>query len=155
MELISPTFSNGMQTFTCCCKVITCKELTWNYGIDFSNISNGMQTFTCCCDPIKVMEYSCMCKRNPCNLWCYNPSLGLTTKARAGKGAGQEWSPEITFHVLGSVGKCEGMNLHTPKWTLTLGVGVPMDSRIFRGWLQRSKLIGLKSFIYCWKALGT
>jgi hypothetical protein len=30
------------------------------------------------------------------------------------------------------------MNLHTPKWTPILGVGVSMDSRIFRGWLQGS-----------------
>jgi hypothetical protein len=27
------------------------------------------------------------------------------------------------------------MNLHTPKWTPTLGVGVLMDSRIFKEWL--------------------
>ncbi len=26
-----------------------------------------------------------------------------------------------------SVGRCEQMNPHTPKWALTLGVGVPMD----------------------------
>jgi len=29
---------------------------------------------------------------------------------------------------LGSEGKCEGMNLHTPKGASTLGVGVPVDS---------------------------
>jgi len=33
----------------------------------------------------------------------------------------------VTFHALGSVGKCEGMNSHTPKWAPTLGVGIPMD----------------------------
>jgi len=63
---------------------------------------------------------------------CHNPNLRLVIKARTCKGAGQEWSPRVAFHALGSVGEFEGMNLHTPKWTLTLGVGVPMDSQNFR-----------------------
>jgi hypothetical protein len=63
---------------------------------------------------------------------CRNLSFGVTTKARACKGAGQEWSPGVTFHVLGNVGECEGMNPHTSKWAFILGVEVPMDSRIFR-----------------------
>ncbi len=46
---------------------------------------------------------------------CRNPSLGLITKVRACKGASQEGSLGVTFHVFGSVGECEGMNLHTPK----------------------------------------
>jgi hypothetical protein len=45
------------------------------------------------------------------------------------------------------------MNPHSPKGALTLGVKVPMDSQIFRERLQRSKFIGLKSFLYHWKAL--
>jgi len=40
----------------------------------------------------------------------HNPSLGLATKARANKGAGQEWSPRVKFHVPESVRKCERMN---------------------------------------------
>jgi len=35
---------------------------------------------------------------------CRNPSIGLTTKAKACKGVGQEWSLGITFHVLESLG---------------------------------------------------
>jgi hypothetical protein len=66
---------------------------------------------------------------------CHNPNLGLTTKAKACKGAGQEGSPGVTSHAPESVGKCEWMNPHTPKWAPTLGVGVPMDFRIFRKWL--------------------
>jgi hypothetical protein len=46
---------------------------------------------------------------------CRNPSLGFMTKAGACKGVGQKGSPEVTFHALGSVGECEGMNPHTPK----------------------------------------
>jgi hypothetical protein len=34
---------------------------------------------------------------------CRNLSLGLVTKARACKGAGQEGSPGVTFHVPKSV----------------------------------------------------
>jgi hypothetical protein len=84
---------------------------------------------------------------------CRNPSFGLTTKARACKGAGQEWSPKVTFHAPESVGEGEGMNLHTPKWASTLGVGAPMDPWIFKRRLQGSKLIGLKSFYIIGKLL--
>jgi hypothetical protein len=45
----------------------------------------------------------------------HNPSLGLATKARACKVAGQEGSPGVTSHAPESVGKCEGMNPRTPK----------------------------------------
>ncbi len=49
------------------------------------------------------------CKYQPCiHSHCHNLSLGLTTKARVCKGAGQEWSPGVTFHALGSAGECEG-----------------------------------------------
>jgi hypothetical protein len=51
--------------------------------------------------------------------------------------------------------ECEGMNPHTPKWAPTLGVGVPMDSQIFKEWLHESKPIRLKSFLHHWKYLGT
>jgi hypothetical protein len=46
------------------------------------------------------------------------------------------------------------MNPHTPKWASTLGVGIPMDSWIFKKWLQGSKPIRLKSSLFHWKALG-
>jgi hypothetical protein len=46
---------------------------------------------------------------------CRNPSLGLATKAKACKGAGQKESSKVTSHALGSVGECEGMNPHIPK----------------------------------------
>jgi len=52
---------------------------------------------------------------------CHNPNLGLATKARACKVAGQERKPK-------SERKCEGMNPHTPKGASTLGVGVLVDS---------------------------
>ncbi len=51
------------------------------------------------------------------NTLCHNPSLGLTTKARACKGVGQERSPRITFHAPGSAKECKGMNPHTPKFS--------------------------------------
>jgi len=79
---------------------------------------------------------------------CRNPSLGLVMNAKAYKGAGQKWSSGVTFHVPGSVGKYEGMNPHIPKWAPTLGIGVWMDSRIFKGQLQVSKLIELKSSLH-------
>jgi hypothetical protein len=87
--------------------------------------------------------------------WCHNPSLGLMTKAKACKDAGQEWTLGVTFYPPKSVRKCEGMNPHIPKWAFTLGVGVLMDSQIFRGLLQGSKLIGLKILLYHWEAFRT
>jgi hypothetical protein len=84
---------------------------------------------------------------------CHNPSLGLMTKARACKGMSQEGSLWVTFHTLGSVGECEGMNPHISKYTPILGIVVLMDSQIFREQSQRSKPIGLNSSLYHWKNL--
>jgi hypothetical protein len=64
---------------------------------------------------------------------CHNPNLGLVIKARACKVASQEGIMGITSHAHGSAKECEGMNPHTPKWIIILGVGVLMDSQIFRG----------------------
>ncbi len=82
---------------------------------------------------------------------CHNPNLGLATKAKTLKGASQECNSGSHSHFQEC--ECEGMNPHTPKWTLTLGVGVPMESQIFKKWFQKSKFIGLKSFLYHWKTL--
>jgi hypothetical protein len=53
-----------------------------------------------------------------------------------------------------SEGKCEGMNLHTPKGA-TLGIwnpgGLPNLQRVIAG----VKANGLKSFLYHWKAIET
>ncbi len=59
---------------------------------------------------------------------CRNPSLGLATKAKGLQECGPRGSPGVTSHTPGNVGKCEGVNPHTPKATPTLGDGVPMDS---------------------------
>jgi hypothetical protein len=45
----------------------------------------------------------------------HNLSLGLVTKVRVYKGAGQDGNSGVTSHAFGSVGECEGMNPHTPK----------------------------------------
>ncbi len=66
---------------------------------------------------------------------------------------GPKISLGVTSHAPGSVRKCEGINLHASKGGPTLGVVVQMDSRIFRGRLQGSKLNGLKTSLYHWKAL--
>jgi hypothetical protein len=96
---------------------------------------------------IFILRFKCWIVVN----FCHNPSLGLITKANTCKGEGQEGSPGVAFHALGSVGKCEGMNPHTPKWVPTLGIKIPMDFQIFKEQLQRSKPIGLKSSLHHWK----
>ncbi len=40
--------------------------------------------------------------------------------------------PKSHIHALGNVRKCVGMSPHIPKWTPILGIGVPMDSQIFK-----------------------
>jgi len=40
------------------------------------------------------------------------------------------------------------MNPHTPEGASTFGVGVSVDSQIFREQLERLKPNGLKSFLY-------
>jgi len=67
------------------------------------------------------------------SLWmCRNPNFGLATKAKGLQGCGPRGSPGVTLETPGSVGECEGVSLHTPKATPTLGDGVPVDSRNFR-----------------------
>jgi len=55
------------------------------------------------------------------------------TKARGYKVASQKRSPRIMLHVLVSARECEGIDPHTtPKGTPTLGIGVSVDSQIFK-----------------------
>jgi len=96
-----------------------------------------------------VLAYSCSCSQ----VHCHNPSFGFATKARACKVAGQEGSPGVTPHALKNVGKCEGMNPHILKGVSTLGIEVSMDSRIFREWLQGSKLNELRFKVILGKLL--
>jgi hypothetical protein len=63
---------------------------------------------------------------------CCNPRLGLTTKARACKVTSQEGSLGVTSHAPRIVGKCERMNPHISKGASALGIGDPMDFRIFK-----------------------
>ncbi len=67
------------------------------------------------------------------------------TKAKGCKVVGQEGSPGVMSHAPGSARKCEGIDPHTLKGTPTLGVGVPVDSRMFREQLKGSKPNGLTS----------
>jgi hypothetical protein len=58
---------------------------------------------------------------------CYrNPSLGLTTKARACKGAAQEGSSKVTCHAPRNVRKCEGMKESVREWTFTFPSELPL-----------------------------
>jgi hypothetical protein len=61
---------------------------------------------------------------------------------------GPRLQPKNHIHIPKSVRKCEGMRLHTPKWTPTLGIKVPMESRIFKEQLEGSKHIELKTSLY-------
>jgi hypothetical protein len=70
-------------------------------------------------------------------------ALGSWPRQGAWKGAGRECNPRVTFTLLG-VRENVMEWTHTPKWTPTLGVGIPMDSWIFTEQFDASKFIGLK-----------
>jgi hypothetical protein len=79
-----------------------------------------------------MREQSHEVKREHCTRFlegeCRNPSFGLMTKAKGLQGCGPRESLGVKSHTPRSVGKCEGVNPHTPKATPTLGDGVPIDS---------------------------
>jgi len=54
------------------------------------------------------------------------------TKAKGCKVVGQEGSPGVMLHAPRSVREWEGIGPHIPKGTPTLGVGVSVDSQMFR-----------------------
>jgi hypothetical protein len=77
-------------------------------------------------------------KARPSSTFSFNTNnvttvvLGSRPKAKGLQGCGPKGSPWVTSHTPGSVRKCEGVNIHTPKATPTLGDGVPVDSPNFR-----------------------
>ncbi len=77
----------------------------------------------------------------------------IATKAKGCKVVGQEGSSGVMLHVPGSAKECEGIGLHTPKGIPTLGVGVPVDYRMFKEQLQESKPNALMISLYHWKAI--
>jgi len=81
-------------------------------------------------------------------------TLALGSRPRQGlvrvRDKREAWETHLTPR---SVGECERMNPHTPKVTPTWGVGVLIDSRIFREQLQGSKPIKLRIFYIIGKQL--
>jgi hypothetical protein len=71
---------------------------------------------------------------------CRNLSFGLATKAKGLQRCGPRGRSRVTSYTPGSVRKREGVNLHTPKATPTLGDGVPVDSRNFEERFEGLKL---------------
>jgi len=85
---------------------------------------------------------------------CRNLSLGLATKVRVCKVAGQEGSWE-SHDILSKVWEGVKEWTFTPQGSSTLGVGVSVHSWIFKGRLQGPKLNDLKNSLYQWKFLRT
>jgi hypothetical protein len=56
---------------------------------------------------------------------CRNLSPGLAIKAKVCKVTDQEGSLGVTYRAPRNAKDCQGMNLHTPKWTPIVGIGVP------------------------------
>jgi hypothetical protein len=86
---------------------------------------------------------------------CRNPSLGFVTKARVCKVMAKKETHDS--HLV-----FRGMQKSVRAWTLALPsefsfwvLESQMDSRIFKGRLQGSKPISLKSYLYHWKDIET
>jgi hypothetical protein len=116
--------SNGTKMTS---SIISCKEPTTYAKMWLAASHQGtISSLPCHCNS----NHTC---REDCNTmlesaWegcCCNPNLGFTTKARVCKVMGQEGSPGVTSPAPGSAKKCEKLNLHTPKWTPILRIGVP------------------------------
>jgi hypothetical protein len=90
----------------------------------------------------------------PCLIiyYCRNPSLGLVTKAKGCKVAGQERSPGIMSHSPGNARECEGIDPHTPKGTPTLGVGSPGGLPNFQRAISGVKTQWLEEFFISLKS---
>jgi hypothetical protein len=82
-------------------------------------------------------------------------ALGSRPRQKGLQGCGPKGSLGVTLETSGSARECEGVSLHTPKATPTLGKGVPVDSQNFREPFEGSKLNGLWRSLYHWKALRT
>ncbi len=80
--------------------------------------------------------------------FCHNLNLGLATKAKACKSAGQEGSLGVTFHALGSAKECEGMNLHTP----ILGVRISNGLLNLQRAIARVKIHWIEAFFISLKS---
>jgi hypothetical protein len=62
-------------------------------------------------------------------------ALGSRSKQGLAK-VNPKMKPETHISCFQDCKKVWGMNPHTTKWALTLGVGIPMDSRIFKKQLK-------------------
>jgi hypothetical protein len=84
---------------------------------------------------------------------CRNLSFGLVNKARGFQGCGPRG--KLRSHISCSW-ECQRVRRNEPSHSQVnsmLGIGVPMDSRIFKAQLQGSNPIGSKSYLYHWKSI--
>ncbi len=79
--------------------------------------------------------------------------MGSRPRQKGLQGCGPKGSLGVTSETPGSARECEGVSLHTPKATPTLGEGVMVDSQNFREPFERPKLNGLWRSLYHGKAL--
>jgi hypothetical protein len=145
LDVISCAYWNTQSCFNPSPRIIIWRRI-WKMNLRWCWICNSKMW--------SMVNAFCLDFYNKCFLW-RNLSLGLATKARACKGAGQEGSSGVTSHASGSVRECEGINPHTPKGAPTLGVGVQVDFRIFKKQFQGSKPTGFKSYLCHWEFLRT
>jgi len=68
---------------------------------------------------------------------------------------GQEGSPGVMPHALGSARKCEGIDPHTPKGTPLWELESQWTLKCSKSDCKGQKLNGLKSYLYHWKAIET
>jgi hypothetical protein len=89
------------------------------------------------------------------SLSCNNLRLGLATKTKGCKVAGQMGDPGVTSHAPGSAKSVRESTLTFPSELPWWELDSQMDSQNFKERFHGSKLNGLWRFLYHWKALGT
>jgi len=128
------------------------------YHIDFRNLESSMPIFLVNWTP-RITSWAYVSKSTTLGVcpftWIVVTTLALGLRPRQGLVKVRTKSEPKSHISCRSARECKGMNPHTPKWAPTLGVGVSMESQIFKRQIQGSNFIGLKGSLYHWKALGT
>jgi len=123
------------------------ENLPWTWNYPFALLTLYM--------PYDVFQKSQNVSMYPHIIHVVTLALGLWPRQELVKVWAKSKARESHFMLPGVWKSVREMNLHTPKWVPTLGVGIPLKFWIFKEWLQGSKHIGLRNSLYHWKTLGT
>jgi hypothetical protein len=87
---------------------------------------------------------------------CRNPNLGIATKARACKGASQNWSSRVTFHAPEGLRVWDSVRIEPPHFQMNshFGSWSPNGVSNLHRTIAGVKNHWIEEFLYHWKTLG-